>query len=231
MTGTGEVGDGVLARGASVLHWFLVVALGLVLTCLPGIVVLLLLERDVSNVPLMVLALAPLGPAVAAALYTWRDFDAGRDLSPARHFARGYRLGFLDVLRWWLPALAVLAVLATLLAHLGTPGVPDVLGPAYGVLVLLVLVWSGYAVTVSARFSFRTRDVARLAAYSMVTRPNVSLRVASVVVLAGAAVYVGEWLLWLAGAPLTYLLHASMRPVVASVQERFTTGAGGAAGS
>src|SRR5690606_42131820 len=86
----GEVGRGPLSRGAAWVYRFAVLEVLLVLACLPGLVVALLLDRHPSNLPLAVLALAPVGPALVAgaeAIAAWRRDD---DLSPAPPFVTEY---------------------------------------------------------------------------------------------------------------------------------------------
>jgi hypothetical protein len=217
-----EIGTGPLPRWSAVVYWFLVVEGMLLLTGAPGLVLLQLLDRDVSNIPLVALACVPFGPSVAAALFAWRVFARDRDLSPARHFWRGYRLDVLDVLRWWVPTLALLAVIAVNVTHLGTTGLPPVLGVALGAVALLLLLWSGHALVLSALFSFRTRDVARLGAYFVAGKPLVTLGVGSVLVLTAALAYTSDWLLVLLAAPLTYLYARTAAPVVAAAEAQFT---------
>ena len=217
-----EIGTGTLPRWSAAVYWFLVVEGMLVVTSAPGLVLLQLLDRDASNIPLIALAFVPFGPSVAAALFAWRVFARDRDLSPARHFWRGYRLDALDVLRWWVPTLAVLAIIGFNLAHLGAAGLPSVLGAALGAVALLIVVWSGHALVLSALFSFRTRDVARLGAYFVAAKPLVSLGLVSVLVLATAAAFVTDWLLVLLAAPLTYLYARTAAPVVAAAEAQFT---------
>lgn len=217
-----EIGTGPLARWSAVVYWFLVVEGMLLLTSAPGLVLLQLLDRDVTNIPLVALACVPFAPSVAAALFAWRAFARDRDLSPARHFWRGYRLDVLDVLRWWVPTLAVLAVVAINLTHLGSTGLPPVLGVALGAVALLLLLWSGHALVLSALFSFRTRDVARLGAFYLVGKPLVTLGFLSVIVLTGALAYVSDWLLVLFAAPLTYFYARTAAPVVAAAEAEFT---------
>ena len=218
-----EIGTGALPRWSAAVYWFLVVEGMLLLTSAPGLVLLQLLERDVSNIPLVALACVPFGPSVAAALFAWRVFARDRDLSPARHFWRGYRLDVLDVLRWWVPTLAVLAVVAVNLTHLGAAGIPPVVGVALGAVALLIVLWSGHALVLSALFSFRTRDVARLGAYFVAAKPLVTLGFVSVLVLTAALTYVSDWLLVLLAAPLTYLYARTAAPVVAAAEAQFTT--------
>ena len=141
-------------------------------------------------------------------MFAWRVFARDRDLSPARHFWRGYRLDVLDVLRWWVPTLGVLGIIAVNLTHLGAAGLPPVLGVALGAVALLVVLWSGHALVLSALFSFRTRDVARLGAYFVAGKPLVTLGFVSILVLIAALAYVSDWLVVLLAAPLTLPLRA-----------------------
>jgi hypothetical protein len=217
-----EIGSGALSRWSAVMYWFLAVGAMILLTSAPGLLLLQLLDRDASNVPLVALACVPFAPSVAAALFAWRVFRQDRDLSPARHFWRGYRLDVLDVLRWWVPTVAVLAVIAVNLTHLGTAGIPPVLGIALGAVALLIVLWSGHALVLSALFSFRTRDVARLGAYFIAAKPLVTLGFVSVLILTAAVTYVSDWLLALLAAPLTFLYARTAAPVVAAAEAQFT---------
>ncbi|GCE77964.1 hypothetical protein CBZ_30200 [Cellulomonas biazotea] len=224
-----EVGRGAFSRGAAAVYWAVVVEALIVLTSAPGIVALLLLDRSPGNAPLFALAALPFGPSLAAAVFAWRDWmttpPGDRDLQPARHYWRGYRLNWRDVLRWWVPTLVVLAVLGVNVAGAGA------LGGAGGtfalvslVLAVAVLAWAGHALVLSSLFAFRTRDVARLAAYYLAARPVSSLGVvALLVVAAGVAVLATDWLLVLLASPLVALLVRNAGPVIADATDRFTT--------
>src|SRR4051812_29804719 len=61
-----QFGVGPLARAAAFVHTLLVVELLLLATTVPGLVPLVLLDRDASNVPLAAACALPLGPAVSA---------------------------------------------------------------------------------------------------------------------------------------------------------------------
>lgn len=216
------IGVGLLSRGSSVVYWFLVIEGMLILTTLPGIVVLPLLDRDASNIPLAALALVPVGPAVAGAVFAWRRFLDDRDLSPAAHFWRGYRLNLADALRVWVPTLAVLTVLGINLAHMGTVGVPGVIGPISVVIAVVVVVLATHALVIVSLFSFRLRDAIRLAGFCIATRPLVSLGVVSLVILAaGVVLYGSDVVFVLLASVFTFLLVRNERKVIADVQGRF----------
>ena len=222
-----EIGAGFLARTTAVVYWLLVVELLLVLTIAPGLVAALFLARDASNAPLAALLLVPVGPALAAALFAWRVFlgriGDGRDLAPARHFWRGYRHNALDVLRWWVPTLAVLTVLAVGLANIDRIAAPAGYAAALGVVAVAVLGWAGHALVLSSALTLRTRDTARLAAYYLSARPLATLGVLGLVVVAVAlVVLLGDWAPLALASPLTFLLLRTTEPVLADAVERFT---------
>ncbi len=220
------VGTGALSRASTVAYWFLVVGGLLVLTTAPGLVPLVLLARDVSNVPLAALLLLPVGPAVSAAFFAWRRFEAERDQTPARHFWRGYRLNAADAVRVWAAGLAVLSVLAVNLTHLEVVSMPAVVGVLSGVVAALVLVGLTHALVVVSVFSFRLRDVVRIAAYVTFGKPWASLGVLSLAVLAlGVVLLTSDWVLVLLASVFTFLVWRNARPVVDEVARRFVVDA------
>ncbi|GEL46192.1 hypothetical protein CHO01_13080 [Cellulomonas hominis] len=219
----GEIGAGPLARAASVVHWYLVVDVLMVLVAAPGLVVTALLAPAASNAPLVVLAALPVGPALAAGLYAWQVADTDRDLSPARHVARGLRRNTVDALRLWVPALAVLAVVAANVALNRSAGLPRALVGVSLLLALVVGLWLANATVIVARFSFRTRDTARLAAYSLFRHPGTALATASLLVVAtGLLVLLGEWALLPTAGAFAWWLHRHSRALRADIEERFT---------
>lgn len=221
-----EIGRGPLSRWSAAVYWALVIELLILLTALPGLVALALLDRSVADVPLAALCFVPLGPALGAATYAWRAYLAAtpdeRDLAPAARFWRGYRLSWRDVLAWWVPMLAVLALLAVNMLHAGA-----VVGQGWAIASLVVgvavLVWAGNALVLSALFAFRTRDVVRLAAYYLAARPVAALGNLAVVVLGAtvATLVTDRLLLALATLAVAFLVRTAT-PVLEDVTTRFT---------
>ena len=183
---------------------------------------LFFLAPDASNIPLAALLLVPVAPAVSAAFFAWRKFDGERDQSPARHFWRGYRLNVLDALRVWIPGLLVLAVLAVNFTHLSSVSLPLLVGTIGGLVAVVVVAWLAHALVVASAFSFRFRDVARMAAYFVFAKPLVSLGAVSFAVLAlGVVIVASDWVLVLLASVFTFLVWRNARPLVAEVLRRF----------
>ncbi|GEN80990.1 DUF624 domain-containing protein [Actinotalea fermentans] len=205
--------------------WWVVVEALVALTTVPTLVWLPFLEPSWVNVPLMVVLGIPVGPALAAALFAWRRFTEDRDLSPARHFWRGYRLNWADVLRLWVPALVVLVLLGVNLANLRGNGAPIAFGVVGVVAAVLVAVWTLHALLVASLFSFRTGDVVRIAVFFVVAKPFASVGALAIVGLGVAAAwFVGPWLPMALASLLTFLLWRNGMPIAEEVKRRFVVG-------
>ncbi|MEU7826154.1 hypothetical protein [Catellatospora sp. NPDC049133] len=228
MNGTAQAanrfGQGLLSRAAALVYSLLVVELLLLLTTLPGLVPLVLLARDASNIPLFAACALPLGPAVSAALYTLHHHRADlADLAPASAFWRGYRLNAGPVLRVWAPLLLWLAVVAVNLAHLDAAAVPRWWAALLVVLAVVAALWATNLLVITSLFEFRVRDAARLASYFLVRRPAVTLGNLSVLVAAaGLTVLLSEAVLSLFGAVLVLVLLRNCRPMTGQIGTEFT---------
>ncbi|GAA4934651.1 hypothetical protein [Actinoplanes utahensis] len=211
-TAVGErFGTGLLSKAAAFVYHLLVVELLLLATAGPGLAVTVLLDRHPSNLPLAALCLLPVGPAVSAAVYALhhRKLDL-TDLRPAALFLRGLRLDAGQAARLWAVWLAVLAV------QVGGGGPVLLVG---GVATLWVL----NALVITSLFEFRTRDVARLAAYLMVAKPSVTVaNLCLLVVAVGGVWFWSEAALALAGSLLVLGLLSNSRAMIAVVRDEFT---------
>lgn len=220
----GRFGTGLLSRAAAQVYTLLVVESLLLVTTLPGLVVLVLLDRDASNVPLAVLCALPLGPAASAALYTLHHHRADlAELHPAAAFRRGYRANLGAVLRIWVPMLGWLAVIGVNLTYLDVADVPAWWGGLLVAVAVAVVLWGLNALVITSLFRFRTRDTARLAAYFLFRAPGVTLGALCLLVVAGGVtVFLSEAALMLAGSLLAAMLLRNHRPVSAEIRREFT---------
>lgn len=217
-----QPGTGPLHRATTTVYWFLVLEGLFVLTTLPGLAFGLLLEQDASNAPLYALALVPVGPAVSATVFAWRVREEEPDVDPARHFWRGYRLTWADALRSSVPALAVLTVVGLTLAYRGAAGVGGAVLVVQGAVGVLTLLWAVRMLTVTSAFSFRWRDAARIAVWTLGARPAATLGLVSLVILTvGLAWVTFDAVVVLVASALAWFLTRTEAPVLALVRERF----------
>ncbi|MEO3747677.1 DUF624 domain-containing protein [Plantactinospora sp. B5E13] len=219
-----QFGTGPLSRAAALVYCLLVVELLILLTAVPGLVPLVLLDRHASNLPLVAACVLPVGPAVSAALYAvHRHRPDLADLRPAAAFWRGYRANLGPVLRLWVPALLWLTILAVNLAHLDAAGVPGWWRVPLVVIAALSTLWLVNALVITSLFSFRARDVARLAGYFLGRTPGVTLGNAGVLLAAAAiTLFSSEAVLVLLGSVLVLALLGTARPMIDKVREEFT---------
>ena len=217
-------GEGPLARVAALVYTHLVVELLLLGTTLPGLLVLVLLDRDASNIPLAAACAVPLGPALSAALYALhhrrRDLT---DLRPAAAFWRGYRLNFRGALAIWVPWLAWLTIVAVNLAHFSAARVPGWWAVLLVVVAVAATLAAMDALVITSLFAFRAIDVARLAVSYLGRAPGVTLANACLlVVAAGITAVATEAVLALLGSILAAMLLRTCRPMIAEIQREFT---------
>ncbi|TWJ22274.1 DUF624 domain-containing protein [Micromonospora endolithica] len=217
-------GDGPLSRGAAGIYILLVVELLLLLTTLPGLLPLLLLGRDPSNLPLVAVLLLPVGPAVSAALYALRHQRPDlTDLRPAAVFWRGYRTNLSGALRVWVPALLWLTVLGVNLAHLGPAGLSGWWVVPLALIAVAVTLCAANALVITSLFDFRSRDVLRLAVYFLVRTPGVALgNVLLLAAAAGVTAVLSEAVLALLASIAVLALLRVGDPMIRATEKEFT---------
>ncbi|SCF08333.1 Protein of unknown function, DUF624 [Micromonospora coriariae] len=219
-----QFGDGPLSRAAARVYTLLVVELLFLLTTLPGLLPLLLLSRDPSNLPLAAALLVPVGPAVSAALYALRHQRPDvTDLRPAAVFWRGYRANLPGALRVWVPTLLWLTVLAVNLAHLGAAAVPRWWAVPMVLVGVGVILCAANALVITSLFDFRTRDVLRLAVHFLVRTPGVT--VGNALLLAAAAgitAVFSEAVLVMLGSVVVLAFLRTGDPMIHLIRKEFT---------
>jgi hypothetical protein len=216
-------GQGPLSRVAAWVYTLLIVELLVLMTVVPGLVPLILLERDASNIPLAALCLLPVGPSLSAALFALQHRSGDlADLRPAVEFWRGYRTNVIGVLKLWVPLLVWLTVIAVSLANFTAAGLP-VWWAVLMVVIAAVATLAGInALVITSLFSFRARDVARLGLYFLVRAKAVALGSACLlVVAAGVTVLFSEVVLALMGSLFVLALLRNARPMVLAIQKEF----------
>jgi hypothetical protein len=194
--------DGRLYRTCMFVYQLLVIEACLVVALLPTVALVLLLAPDPRNVVWFAAAVVPAGPALVAGLSAVRRMEQ----SPVRDFVRGYRLSWLDIVKLWAPAALVISVVSA----------------DWLVVAGLVALWLVNVLVITARFSFRVRDTARLATYYLGAQWRCTLNV--ILLGAGFVLLVmstSDWVAVFLLSPALYLLARTTRPLVADIERRF----------
>jgi uncharacterized membrane protein YesL len=222
-------GEGVLGRASEAIYWYIVLTALLLVASLPTVVLGALLLGSAANLPFIALSCVFLAPALSAGLYSVRAryTAADDDLGPARAFWRGYALNWRDVLRLWVPSLVVLGIIAVSLAYGDEAGIGALYRVVLIVIGTVVLVWSLHTVAISTFFSFRARDVARLAAYHSIMMWRTTFGVVALLIVAGAAAwFLTGFALVAIGGVWTWFWYQNDKPMFTSIWEHFTAPAG-----
>lgn len=215
-----KVGEGPLSRVAAYVYTLIVIELLLLLTAAPGLVPIVFLARDASNLVLVGVCLIPLGPALSAALYALYHHRGDlADLHPARAFWRGYRLNFRGVLWIWIPLLVWLTIIAVNLANYSAAGIPLWWAVLLAVIGFVATLWGINALVITSLYSFRIGDLARLAVYFL---PRTFLGNVSVLLVAAAVTaFASEAVLVLLGSVFLLGLLVTSRSMIAAIREEF----------
>ncbi|NUT35404.1 MAG: hypothetical protein HOV79_20305 [Hamadaea sp.] len=219
-----DFGTGPLSRIIALLYTLLAVQVSFALAAAPAVVLLLLLDRDVSNLPLAALCALPLGPAASAAVWALHHRRADlTDLRPAAAFWLAYKRNARGVLKLWAPWLAFTTVIAVNLAHFDAAGVPGWWAWLLVAVGAAAALWAANALVITSLFAFRTTDVARLAAYFLLRTWPVTLGYASLLIVALGVIYLfSEAVLMLIAVLLLWSLAVVSRPMTAAITREFT---------
>jgi hypothetical protein len=224
VNGRRQFGEGPLSRAVALIYSLLVTEILLVATTLPGLVPLVLLDRDASNLPLVAICVLPIGPAVSAALYALHHHRPDlADLRPAALFWRGYRANLRGVLGIWVPLLVWLTIVALNLSYFTAAAVPGWWRVPLVLVALGVALWGANALVITSLFTFRLRDVARLGVHFLGRTPGVTVGNACLLVLAAGIIWVtSEAVLGLLGSVLVLALLNTGRPMISRIEKEFT---------
>jgi uncharacterized membrane protein YesL len=176
--------------------------------------------------PWMVLvAWVPLGPSFVAAAHCCNRLIAGQDSGMAADYWRALARNAKEALAVWLPLLAVLAIIVFNLGNLQLAGsaIEPALRIALLVLALLVCTVAVNALLLVSRFSFRSRDLFRLAVYCVGAQKRVSLGNCAILFVAASLLVVtsAALSLFIAGA-LVYVICLNSQPLLQFIEQKFT---------
>ena len=223
---TASLGSGTLGRVTAMVYRILILELLFLATASPGLVFLVTLSADPTNAPLLALCLLPVGPALSALIYAWRQSKSEEHLEPARHFWRGYRQNAVGILRWWWLYVAVVAVLGINLASLDAvvpSGLPLLLaGSAQAAVFVGVTVIALHALVIASLYNFRTRDLLRLALVCVRSSPRATVGAAAIAIMSAGVVAVGSEIALIAlGSVLAALLLNNAQSLTIAIEEKY----------
>lgn len=223
--------DRPIYRWSDRVYRLLALTIGILAATWPLLLALLVLRPEVGNAALFAVAAVPAGPGLAAGLYAARKLIDGDDAATGAMFWKGLRQSWADALKVWVVVLAVAAVLAIDLAWLRQQqsSWAAMLSAMLPVLAVLSAPCVVNALVLVGWFSFRFRDVWRLAAYYTFTKPLATVGLLLVFgALAAVVVAVSDWAaFWLLGLA-AYAAAQLTAPAVEHATANFTLANGAA---
>lgn len=225
--GKREFGQGPLYRVTAAVYGLLATSACFLIACLPFIAAVLLTRLAV----VIVVAGFSIGPAWVAVLYVMRAYAASRDIEPVRLFWRGYRASWRQALIFFVPYFSLVMILG--FDVFGTPGTQGPLRWLLIVLGALGLLWGSTVLLIISNFSFRLRDVLRLAVYGLIRSPRWLIADAALlVVTAGIVTAWSEAAAGVLAAPIALFAVLNSRPLTDRLRAEFTAeGRAGEGGS
>lgn len=219
----GEIGGGSLGRLSLSVHRYLVIGAALVIACLPTVAAAVLLPWEGLTLLLHAGSFAFGALALSAAFTAWLKERAAVHPAPWSSFWRAWSKNAVDVVRALAPALVLVGIVGVSVGNLEAAGV----GAAYGWLLLGIAAIASLlgvrVIVLASVYSFRTRDLWRLAVYTMFRVPRASVALLAMLICAVGLVLVTSEaiLLALGGIAARLLLHHE-QPVLDLVHDQFT---------
>ena len=211
------------------LYWYIMLTLMMAIAGAPAVLATAFLDANYPSNPInavvIIVAGLFLGPTLSAGLYACRARTKDETPLPTRAFWRGYKMNAADVLRLWLPTCLVVAIIAFTLGNAATAGIG--LAYAIGLIAIAsgVTLWGMHALMLATFFTFRSRDIARLAVYYLGRNRKSSLGVLALIIVAGGIVGLvpgGIFALAVASGLWTGLWWLNVTAIIADATERFT---------
>ena len=215
--GKREFGQGPLYRVTAAVYGLLATSACFLIACVPFIAAVLLTRLVV----VIVVAGFCIGPAWVAVLYVMRAYLGSRDIEPVRLFWRGYQASWRQALLFFVPYFALVMILGFDL--FGAGGAQGAFRWILIVLGALCLLWGSTVLLIISSFSFRLRDVLRLAVYGLVRSPRWLIADAALlVVTAGIVTAWSEAAAGVLAAPIGLFAVLNSAPMRERLRAEFT---------
>lgn len=215
-----EFGQGPIYRITSAVYGLLATSACFLIACLPFIAAVAFTRLAV----VIVVAGFSIGPAWVAVLYVMRAYSVSRDIEPVRLFWRGYRSSWGQALLFFVPYFSLIMILGfDVFGAGGGQGAQGLFRWLLIVLGALGLLWGSTVLLIISCFSFRLRDVLRLAVYGLVRSPRWLIADAALlVVTAGLVTAFSEAAAGVLAAPIALFAILNSRGLRERLHAEFT---------
>lgn len=173
------------------LWWFVMVQAGLLVTLVPVVLVFIWVEGGLIATVAYALAGLLVGPSLQAGMYALRRPEAALRQTAWNRYWEGWRVGGRQSLIIWAPAVVLVAGVQALSQAVPPEAIARPLVIMGFILGGVLTAISITTLTVISTFTFRTRDVPRVALFAMGSKPFAAIGLVLIVAMAGWGVLIG----------------------------------------
>lgn len=220
-----DIGNNRLYKISENISWFFLTTLWFNLSFIPLFIFFFFVEATLANVVWYLIGMIPLGPAIGALLGSTINVIEEDDFSePGRDFRRFYKMNFLDSLKVWVPYLVLLYVISVNINYYFNivSGQLVVLGYVFALFAIILTLYMIPVLMIQTKFSFRYKDMLKLAAYYFFTKLKLSFgNLFIMFIVTFLLLMISEWILLAIPALLAYIWMLYNYSIVKNVKNNF----------
>ncbi|WP_459831999.1 YesL family protein [Clostridium carnis] len=155
------------------IFWFFLLNLFFMILNFPLVAFILFvgISNAITYLPLFLLCLIPVAPALTALLYCTGKLIRNKSLNIFKDFFRGLKINFKQSLILWIPELILIFVLHSNIKFFSTSQYSIITTCIFSILLIVLLCVTPYIFLLISRFSMKSLDIVRAAFILAFTRP------------------------------------------------------------
>lgn len=215
---------GILTTIKSNIFFFMVMNFCFILSLIPSLAWLLLIEPSLLNM----IPLSLIGPSLTALFccmikFKETDFDK-EDLPTSVDFRSFYKKNFIDTLRFWVPYVMIMMILYINATYFNGNQQTRLIVASIAILGSVVSTLSvTYMLAINAKFKFGVKDLFKLSMFYILTDIKANISIIVVYFLAiGVAIVISDFILLFVASVIGYLFVMYTYSALEHVRDSFT---------
>ena len=216
--------QGGFYRFSQNVYWLMIVNFWFLFSNILLIAAFFLLVPTIANALFFYLAALPTGLTIAALCHSIRQFIDDKDISPTRTFFTSIRKNSKDAFKVWFPivTLAFILVIDIQYFQQNPTVLNQILNGVFLVVLFLMTIFTFYALMITTHYTFRVRDIYRLAIYYLFTWVKVSSGNLCIVFLSIVLLFLtNDFILLFIGSTVAWVLVLNSRSMLKDVKISF----------
>ncbi|KAB8130999.1 DUF624 domain-containing protein [Gracilibacillus oryzae] len=216
--------QGGFYRFSNYVYWLMILNVLFIASNILFFIAFITLIPSVSNAIFYFIASIPTGPAIAALCHALSKLVREKEVAPVADFIHAYRNNFKDVLKVWLPILIVAFILVIDIQYFNQNPTLfyQILNGIFLVALLILSVFTFYALIITSHYQFRIRDVYRLSVYYIFMRFKITSGNICIVFLTLVLMFfTSDFIIFLLFSVIAWLLMANTQGIIEDVKLNF----------